>query len=399
MSAKKHPFSKYKRGSLWHILQHYVAGDAPEQVTLCLDANVQDEQDFHIAERLVNAFHGMNAYEMQNIEPERRPNEGVWEMSKHEFHGEAYRLLFDSDVKGFARLMCNAMRAELCHGLGPGLQVFQAFASKGEGREANVLILKDRLASLAEALGCLPYEGPEQGPYGEAILRPIEALAAMIESTLGYEIYRPTVMGNFGIQYRDGVIDVRVPEDAYCTFSVRRLMQNQQCKRVVEIGGGFGGMAFQFSRSGLSEYTIVDLPIINLVQGYFLMKIFGGDEVKLFGENIPDRRFNVLPYWEFFNRDRQFDLVFNRDSLPEIPRARVEEYLSEISARNCLLYSINQEGEALAGQVDLRQINVHKMTQAFDNLPCQSRSPYWIRKGYVEAIYGKRALGTHTIAQ
>lgn len=384
----ENPIAKFPRGTIWHIIHHFIKSSPHLDAALYVAENPVHEIDIAISERLINNFHSMYRFEQNNIAPEKRPNEGVWEMSKHAFHGDAYGLLFNRDVHGFANYMSNAMRRTLTHGLGPGQQVFEAFCdSQGEGQKANVLILLDRLAALAESVGALPYENPEQGRYGENIMLPFEDMVAAIEAKIGTEIHRPPVMGNFGLNHKGNIIDFRVPDDVYSAFRLKSLSEQYGLASVCEIGGGLGGLAFQSIRFGFQHYHIFDLPIINLVQGYFLMRIFGPDKVRMFDENVGSRPLTVLPYWEFFNRDWQFDLVFNRDSLPEIPRARAEEYLREIEARGCTFLSINQECEAEAGRVDLHQLNVFRMMQDHPAMRCWSRHPYWIRKGYVEELY------------
>jgi hypothetical protein len=344
------------------------------------------DRDLHISERLINVFHLMNDYESSEISPDDRPNSGIWEMSKHAFHGEVYRLLALRDVRGFADYMSLACQKKLTHGLGPGEQVFKAMATPGDGRDANVLLLLDRLSRLAEAVGALSHENPEQGVYGENIAVPLNEIVARIEARLRTPISRPAVMGNFGLAQQGSVIDVRVPDDAYCAFRLLNLARAFPFSEVAEIGGGLGGLALQSIRMGFCDYKIFDLPIINLVQGYFLMSILGPDSVTMFGENTEKRPVEILPYWEFYNRERKFDCVVNRDSLPEIPLKQATAYLEEIERRKAYFLSINQECMAEAGQPGLYQLSVLDLMRD-RNYKQITRSPYWVRKGYLEEFF------------
>jgi hypothetical protein len=130
----------------------------------------------------------------------------------------------------------------------------------------------------------------------------VPELADRIESTLRFPICRPKVMGNYGIGRDSGVIDSRVPDDAYCAHRNRFICDDISNTRFMEVGGGFGGMALFALRAGATRWPIVDLPIMNVVQGYFLIKCLGGNNVRLFGEDNPTAGIEVLPYWEFFNR-------------------------------------------------------------------------------------------------
>ena len=138
---------------------------------------------------------------------------------------------------------------------------------------------------------------------------------------------------------------------------------------------------------GCQSYTIIDLPIINVVQGYFLMKCFGEEVILLFGESISDKPIKVMPYWHFLREDNQFDICFNQDSLPEMPFERALEYLNRIpEVTRSHFYSINQEACAPAGQ-GLTQLNIPEIIAKNSKYNLLFRYPNWIRKGYVEELY------------
>ena len=392
----EHPLSAFPRGTVWHLLQHFVSDPdkVAQAVAVYVEPSPPQADDLPIAERLIEVFHAMIDHEASAVPLERRPNEGIWEMVRHEFHGPIYQILLDKNVEGLAEYLRNGLRESVCYGLGPGPQHFAALREIGEPRAANVLIILDRLAALAEAVGALPYENPEQGRYGINTGLGVTELIAAIERTIGTEIHRPPVMGICGL--RDGadrIIDCRVPDDVYGVHRMRTIKEMFGLRSVCEIGGGFGGAAFQAIRNGFHTYTIFDLPVICIVQGFFLMKIFGSDQVRMFGKDVPDKRVNILPYWSFFDRSRSFDLVFNRDSLPEMPRGRAIEYLTEIAERRAVLLSINQEAEAGAGQPGLHQLRVSDLCEQTPGMQRVARHPYWMRKGYVEEVYRSVDVG------
>jgi hypothetical protein len=387
-AAMKHPLARYQRTTLWHLLHHYVE-EAPASATIYTKESEEGPADLSIAVRLLNVFRLMVEHETL-IPPEKRPNAGIWEMVKHEFHGDFYKTLASNDAKALAHYLRNSLRGGGAYGFGPGPEVFRAMREEGDGRDANVLMIIDRLASLAVAIGVLPHENPEQGHYGTNLRISVTDLTKLIQAGLGTEIFRPPIMGIFGINVGpDQVIDVRVPDDVYAAFRLSSISHDHRLRSVCEIGAGFGGVAFQFWRMAqrpFGGYTIIDLPLINILQGFFLMKIFGGDAVKMFGEDVPDRDFNILPYWEFANRTRKFDIVFNRDSLPEMPEEVALEYLAEISERKCVFLSINQESEGPA-PMGQKQLIVHRLMKQFAGMRSGGRHPHWIRKGYVEEIF------------
>jgi hypothetical protein len=372
-----HPLSAYSRTEIWDRLQHFFENE-PDLPKPHLEPNAKDAGDIEICARLIEAFSLERAYERSNVHPEKQPNEGVWEELKAA-HSEAYHLLQSKNAAGLADYLRNGLRTTLCSGLGSGPATFQIMS--GEDWRDPVLQLIDSLASLAEAVGALPYENPIIGSYGQNINLGILELTEAIESKLRFLINRPKVMGIYGIGHHGGVIDVRVPDDAYCAHRIRLISNDVSRTRFIEIGGGFGGMALFALRAGVTYWAIVDLPIINVVQGYFLIKCLGGNAVRLFGEHNQTASVEVLPYWEFFNRDRNYSVVFSRWALQEIPRNRVDEYLAEIETRGTDLLSINHE----AGSPTY--LNLHQIISEHGKLKCRLRHPYWIRKGYVEELF------------
>lgn len=384
--VERHPLTSTDRGTIWHLLSHYTSG-SKITIRMHLDASPAGMDDHMIASRLMDSFLAMVNHQNGMLPAGERAVSGIWEMVRHEFHGQIYRHAANRDVDGLADTLRNAMREPVTHGLGPGLEVFKATGDGAEGLRSNVLIILDRLASLAESLGVLSYENPEQGRYGQNLAFNADDLVARIEARLGYRIGRPPVMGVFGIAVGDQIIDTRVPDDAYAADRLKALMTLLRRSRVAEIGGGLGGCALQVARAGIAPYTIFDLPVVLLIQGWLLMKVCGAGAVSMFGEPDTGRALNLRPYWEFGDRDLPFDLVFNRDSLPEIPRPHAARYLRELADRGCALLSINQESQGPTDDPNVSQLWVHALAAEEQQLTCISRHPYWMRRGYIEEVF------------
>jgi hypothetical protein len=383
-STEQHPLSGHPRANIWHRLLHYIEPPGPTLPPLYMAPNVGEPEDITLCGHLIDTFHRAVSYETEKVPPEKRPDGGLWESLKREAHAEAYELLAGRDASGLATYLANGLRTPLCFGLGSGPGVFAAMS--GDRCRDMTLLLLDRLAAAAEALGVLSHECPELGPeYGQHIGIACERLVELIEQKIRFSIRRPKVMGLYGIAAADGVIDNRVPDDAYCVHRLAAIREYASLEPI-EIGGGFGGMALFAARAGLRRWPIVDLPVMNVVQGYFLIKCLDASQVRLFGEDKPDAVVEVLPYWEFFDRRRHFDLVFNRDSLPEIQIERAVDYLCEIEERQAALLSINQEAGAPAS-ADAKQLNLHRIIADRGVMQCRARHPYWMRKGYVEEYY------------
>lgn len=376
----RHPLEKFGRGTIFHLLSNYYSGDMDStKYNYHLTPNLCGWEDVEISKRILSAFKLAYAEEQARTD---RPNQGVWEMVKHEFHGEAYKLLFAGEAQPLAEYLSNALRTPLCYGLGPGPSIYEALANPGDGRDAISALLIDRLISLSAAIGASHEENPEMGRYGEAFHRPLEDIVAEIEKAFGGSIGRAPVMGNFGIKLGNGsVIDVRVADDVYAAHRLRSLKPNG---RIAEIGGGFGGNALQCLKAGLHP-TIFDLPIVGAIQAFFLMKTLGLDQVRLYGETH-DAAISVLPWWQFYDQNLDFDIVFNRDSMAEFPAAAAQAYLLEVRRRGIPYLSINQETEAESGQPGILQLSVARTAEA-----CGLRREYrfrdWIRRGWIEELF------------
>lgn len=387
--TRNHPLAGEPQGSLWHIIHHFSGGSVPLQhLPSVTDQAAITSIDVDASKRLLEMWHLIKEHEDQEIPAVARPNDGIWEMLKHEFHGPLYRCLADGDSDQLAAQLRWACQTELTYGLGVSRSGYDALAGGGEGAQMYLFVIWDRLLRLAEALGVVPVENPEQGRYGENLALPLDEVVRGIEAQLACRISRPRVMGLFGISWGNELIDARVPDDVYTAHRVQLMAKGRRIKTVAEIGGGLGGLALQGIRLGVEQWRVFDLPIVSVLQGYFLIRTLGPDQVRLFGEPFTGQRVEVLPYWEF-HRQTPVELVVNRDSFPEIQRDQAISYLTTMQ-NWCVgtnFYSINQEGMALAGRADLRQLLTSQLTNEHTEAFRATRSPYWIRKGYVEEVF------------
>ena len=152
-----------------------------------------------------------------------------------------------------------------------------------------------------------------------------------------------------------------------------------------EIGGGYGGLALLASRAGFAQYAIFDLPWVNALQGFFLLRALPDASIELYGEDRGPIR--VLPYWTLDEQpDAACDVLVNTDSLAEIGEATARRYLQQIArvTRRCFL-SINQE--AMARVEGGRQNCVRDLAEASGALLPATRHRAWMRHGYVEETF------------
>ncbi|MBU3076982.1 methyltransferase domain-containing protein [Sphingomonas quercus] len=126
------------------------------------------------------------------------------------------------------------------------------------------LIAQDRMVSLAEAVGALPLEDPEDGPWGvNAALAP-PALWAMIAGAIGADITPPDqIGGHLGLATGGAIVHLRMIEGLHAAWRLRQLGSS----RVIEIGGAAGLAAAYAARLGLGHVT-VDGPLRRAIQAY-----------------------------------------------------------------------------------------------------------------------------------
>jgi hypothetical protein len=302
------------------------------------------------------------------------------------------------DPRALAAYLAAGFQQPISIGIGPpGFGTFTECATR-DGQYVQALLCKDKLASLAVALGILPAECLEQGHWGENIATPAEELLQKVEAALGFSLIPPDACGAFGLKIGERILPCKSIEHGYVNWKIRGKYPRGKSLNVCEIGAGFGGIAYYFCISGGGSYSIFDLPTMNLLQGYYLCKTLGPDVVSLYREPVgASTRVRVLPYWDFdCCAPGEFDIAVNQDSMPEITEAAVENYLRGIlrTTRDRFV-SINQEtmGMWACGEKSGRQIVVPWVIERVGGFRRVLRMPYWLRRGYVEEHYEIAAAG------
>lgn len=246
----------------------------------------------------------------------------------------------------------------------------------------------DALVSLAEATGaarvtCIEQQGVDA--HLAALSVDLDALLTSVIKRTGVDVEMPAAGGNYGCLVAGRRVSIDSLVHAYTPYRLRQLGAKPG-GRVVEIGGGYGCLAHTCRRNGFSDYTIVDLPWVNILQGYLLIMTLGPDEVSLFGE--PDRPVKVRPFWEFpALPDRSVDVVINTDSMPEMGEKTAVGYVADIArVTRTWFLSINQEAMVHYPKVG-RQLHVNALASSQRGLRLLHRHRYWMRQGYVEELF------------
>lgn len=259
----------------------------------------------------------------------------------------------------------------------------ESLLNSEDTRRAVVQVYVRELRTLAEAVGAQRVFNPEGGSRFPDRQRPgtpqIDDLLTRIEEKVGYQLDFPNPYADeFGIASKRGIISQRALPAIYQALRIKRLSEKHG-RKVLEIGAGLGRTAYYAHRFGVTDYTIVDLPMTNVAQAAFLGSTLGEQTVALAGEQGKGAIRIRTPDWLASNRE-EFDIFFNADSLTEMNKATMQSYVSRFMETGSVFYSINHEAN------DDRVCDFPEMSKV------QSiRLPYWLRAGYVEEVFENSA--------
>jgi len=143
---------------------------------------------------------------------------------------------------------------------------------------------------------------------------------------------------------RDGVF-VRGGGDYhhYYAHAIAELMGSSEKQLVIELGGGFGGLAYYLVRDHPQvTYVDFDLPEGTALASYYLMRSLPHVPIRLYGEAelsaevLATPGFVMMPSFEIMNMPSKSAAVsFNSYSLAEMAPAAIRVYLDQIARITC----------------------------------------------------------------
>lgn len=362
-----------------HGLQHSPLCAKFAPAVLPPNPPVDAAADRAAAERVVAA------YRLTTKDAASPPSPSMWDRigaEKRDFLGA----LEVGNVPAVQSALARMFPSDLIWGLG---QVHSGHPELLRSSTATHLHLKftDTLVNLAEAVGAarLTILTQDTQAHLQPLNRDLDAVFANTAKKLGFDPSFPDVGCAFGFKVNGKLATIDSLTHAYTAHRLRQL----GCRwgsTVFEIGGGYGCLALMARRAGVGKYAIFDLPWVNALQGYFLIRSLPEGAVRLHGESKGDVR--VLPYWKLTDEPSGVcDGVVNTDSLPEMGRATASAYLPEIRRviRNFFL-SINQEAKGHVPGVG-EQNCVAELVEEVGGFAVSTRQRYWMRPGYVEEVY------------
>lgn len=341
------------------------------------------EDDTTLIERVISAYKSaIRRYE---------PSGSAWDREIAEIKKKIHETLLAGDVRAVGKLLRDPANSTLFWGfdaiakappgfIEPHETVIRTLCPSEDWRFLYALWLFDALNALGEALGArrLSYleTDPENVGCHDAGTRTVDDIVDQIGSMLGTQLQFPNPFpGELGLSSRRGVIGFRTIQAIYQAWRIRQITNGNPAAKVLEIGAGLGRTAYYANRLGISNYTIVDIPLTNAAQGYFLGRVLGSGAVRLCSEQCGGPLL-VTPFSEITTTDPYYDLIVNVDSWTEMSPDVAERYWTFARSATRTVLSINHEHNPLT---------IRSMYSKNPEVRV-SRYPYWVRKGYVEEI-------------
>ncbi len=368
----------------YDVLAHPVRG---ARIRASIVPDIQaGPRDVEIAGRLLAAY----ARAVADAPPAAAHTYDVWSYIRKR-QANYFEVLESRDPARLAQYLCNMSRHDATHGTVQGDDEYRKIVKSSGYKRYISLMAKDKLVSLAEAIGATPIENPEQGIWGRSLSQDPDELVTHIEAILKMDIAPPEIDGGLlKLETSHGRFNERDCNALYTAWLLRNFTAEQAAPRLCEIGGGVGRVAYWSNRFGLRDYTIIDLPHINVLQGFYLCKALPDVNVRLYGEASNGPGLSVMPDFTITQiADRNFDLVLNQDSFPEIHGDVVRAYLRWILKAGQKFLSINHESRP-SSVGEENQISVPELIAEVGGFDRLMRSQYWLRKGYVVEMYDTR---------
>jgi hypothetical protein len=301
---------------------------------------------------------------------------GQWSDIFLNMHADIAEAFATKDRPRIQEILRNPVSSDIFYGFDSTVKSLRLGGRRIEDRHSPSLAL-DALVALAEATGARNMEFPENYYAFRSIRIRADEVLDQIDKALGFKVPVPNPYpSEYGLISSRGIVSYRVPQALYQAWRISKLVEDISDPKILEIGGGLGRTAFYAKQFGIRDYTIVDIPISSLAQGYFLGRTLGEEAIALFGEKAAEDQVKIMPPAFFLDGTSRYDLLVNVDSLTEIGRAAADRYWSAIRSRAARLLSINHEAN---------EFTVAQLIREGKHVGA-SRTPYWMRRGYVEEV-------------
>jgi hypothetical protein len=271
----------------------------------------RDDSDVALLERVCDAY-GL-AVERQQALPDYYQPTGWWEQQRGLGLGGVMRALRTRDVKSLRDMYENFFRDECCTGLLPVQRMRSCFAGTITGFPRRLYLI--------DALYRLDYWKTDTD--GHSPLRDLDG---------------PMIGNPFGVVVDGTLIRHGVAYQHACARKVHALLGESQ-ETVVEIGGGFGGMAYYLLRDWPeTKYINFDVPESIALASYYLLKAFPERTAILYGEAewgspaMAEAGIVLMPLPEIAELpDGAADVTFSSHSISDLAAGALARYAQQVA--------------------------------------------------------------------
>lgn len=362
------------------LLNHEPRGDIPE---LVISEGKSTDEDGVLVPRISTAYR--SAYN------DFRPSTSVWDAAFFDLKSDIHEALMSPDEAEVARVLGDPGETNFFWGFDaiakappgevePHELVIRRLNSSVDWRKLYSIWLLDALQSLAEAIGARRMVYPEMLPqdigarYSTSL--GADQILDDIDQALGVQLIFPNPFpGEPGLATKKGVVGFRSLQAVYQAWRIAQISADQPGFSVMEIGAGLGRTAYFAKAFGITNYTIIDIPLTNAAQASFLGRTLGPSQLCLYGESS-SAPLRILPPIAINSLNERFDLIVNVDSLTE---------MSPDIARGYWDFSLKNTNAFLSINHEVNELTVRSLYQNTPN--CRAtRFPYGMRRGYVEEL-------------
>lgn len=299
-------------------------------------------------------------------------SESIWLNEYATANKETHDILMADDFDAISDLLQEPTKSMLFFG-------FDSLSRDAINREpwwiaSNHQLAYDGLLQLTRAIGVRRVENPESHiDFDET--PGVEELLGQLDERFGFRVDFPNLFaGEAGVRTTRGVANIRSVYALYQAWRTAELVKGIDRPRVLEIGAGLGRSAYYASKFGISDYTIIDIPLTSVSQSFYLGVLLGEHAVSLWGEDA-SAQVRMLPPIAYETMDERFDLIVNVDSLTEMAHSTAANYLTGARRMTNKFLSINHEHNAFT----VESIRASMAAKVW-------RTPCWIRRGYVDEL-------------
>jgi SAM-dependent methyltransferase len=294
--------------------------------------------------------------------------DSFWLTNFFELKREVHEALLGDDDRAVQTLLRDPSQSDLLYGFDNLAKTLLPLRPEPVRHSAEMY---DLLVKLSEAVGGRAARCPE---YPLNVPLPeIDSVLAELDQVFEIRLDFPNPFrGEYGLNTSRGVVSYRAVHAVYQAWRLHQLVDAVSEPRVLEIGGGLGRTAYYAWHFGIRDYTLIDIPITAVAQANFLGRVLSEKAIQLYGETEAGG-VRILPPAMFLGQEDRFDVALNVDSLTEMAPETARAYCNAINNRAGVFLSINHE----EGRFKARDVFAGR---------CVYRSPYWLRRGYVEEL-------------